>query len=81
MIVTLDTGLFTRDCLKFCVQVGHGTMYASIGKKHFSLSNVIVRLTKIMNKLGKDHKIQVFSHFAAYEIGRTFKKNLQRIFD
>jgi hypothetical protein len=30
------------------------TTYASIGNKHFSVNNVIVRLTKIMNRADKN---------------------------
>ena len=45
-----------RDSLRFFVQVGHETIEISM----FSLNNVIVRLTKIMNKLGKDLKILIF---------------------
>ena len=35
-------------------QVGHQTTNASIGNKHFLLNNVIVRLTKIMNRANKN---------------------------
>ena len=52
-----------RDGLRFIVQVGHDIMYVSIGNdsnRHFSINNVIIRLTKIMNNLGKDLKILIF---------------------
>ena len=39
-----------RDRLRFFDQVGHQTTNASIGNKYFSLNNVILRLTKIMNR-------------------------------
>ena len=39
---------------KFFDQVGHETMYASSGKKDFSLNLVIVRLAKIMNRADKN---------------------------
>ena len=39
---------------RFFDQVGHKTMYASSGNKHFSLNLVIVRLTKIMNRADKN---------------------------
>ena len=35
-------------------QVGHETMYASSGKKDFSLNLVIVRLAKILNRADKN---------------------------
>ena len=54
------TALMIRDPLRFFVQVGHETTYASIRNTHFSLNNVIVRLTKIMNNLVKDIKILNF---------------------
>ena len=39
---------------RFFDQVGHKTMYATSGNKHFSLNPVIVRPTKIMNKANKN---------------------------
>ena len=45
--------LATRYCPRFFNQVGHQTMYASIGNKHFVNKNVIVRSTKIMNRADK----------------------------
>ena len=38
----------------------------------FSLNNVIVRITKIMNNLVKDSDFQ--SHFSVFKIGRIFPK-------
>ena len=38
---------------RFFDQVGHKTMYASSGNKHFSLNLVIIRLTKIINRAEK----------------------------
>ena len=51
-----------RDCRdptirvlsRFFDPVGHETMYASSGNKHFSLNNVTVRPLKIMNKADKN---------------------------
>ena len=56
-----------RDRLRFFVQVGH----ASIGNKHFSLNNVIVRLTEIMNRADKD-----WAHFSKikYLKNQSFQK-------
>ena len=39
-----------RVRLRFFDQVGHETMHASSGNKHFSLNNVTVRPTKIINR-------------------------------
>ena len=39
---------------RFFDQVGHQTPNASIGNKYFSLNDVIVRLTKIMNRADKN---------------------------
>ena len=40
---------------RFFDQVGHQTMYAFMGNKHFfSLNNIIVRPTKIMNRADKN---------------------------
>ena len=56
--MSLQEGLtWTRVHPRFFDQVGHETMYAFSGNKHFSLNLVIVRPTKIMNradKIGKD---------------------------
>ena len=38
---------------RFFDQVGHETMYASSGNKHFSLNHVIVRPTEIIKDLCK----------------------------
>ena len=46
--------LFNRDLPRFFDQVGHQTTNASIGNKYFSLNNVIVRHTKIMNRADKN---------------------------
>ena len=45
--------MMIRVIARFVGQVGHETMYASSGNKHFSLNLVIVRLTKFMNRAGK----------------------------
>ena len=45
--------ILRRVLSKFFEQVGHETMYASSGDKHFSLILVVVRLTKIMNRADK----------------------------
>ena len=47
-----------RDRPRFFVQVGH--QITSIGNKHFSLNNDLLRLTKIMNNLVKDLEIMSF---------------------
>ena len=39
---------------RFFDQVGHETMYAPSGNKHFTLNLVIVRPTKIMNRADKN---------------------------
>ena len=53
-------GLGSRFLSRFFDQVGHETTYASSGNKHFSINNVTVRLTKIMNNLLKHHKVLIF---------------------
>ena len=47
-------GMISRDRPRFFDQVGHQTTNASIGNKYFSLNNVVVRLTKIMNRVNKN---------------------------
>ena len=42
----------------FLDQVGHETMYASSGNKHFSPNLFIARLTKIMNNFLEHLKIR-----------------------
>ena len=44
----------TRDRHRFFDWVGHETKYAYGGNKHFSLNNVTVRPTKIMNRANKN---------------------------
>ena len=46
--------LYIRDRPRFFDQVGHQTTNASFGNKYFSLNNVIIRLTKIMNRADKN---------------------------
>ena len=47
--------MFGRVRPRFLDQVGHQTTNASVGNKYFfSLNNVIVRLTKIMNRDDKN---------------------------
>ena len=50
-----------RFLSRFFDPVGHETTYASSGKKHFSLNNVNVRPTKIMNKADKNWGKSKFS--------------------
>ena len=45
--------ILNRDLPRFFDQVGHQTTNASIGST-FSLNNVIVRFTKIMNRADKN---------------------------
>ena len=40
--------------IRFIDQVGHETVYAPSGNKHFSLKRGIVSLTKIMNRAHKN---------------------------
>ena len=47
-------GISSRISPRLFDQVGHETMYASRGSKHFSLNPVIVRPTKIMNRADKN---------------------------
>jgi hypothetical protein len=48
-------GLPNRDRLRFFDKVGHQTTNASMGNKYFfTKNNVIVRLTKIMNRANKN---------------------------
>ena len=42
--------VLSRDRPRFFDQVGHQTTNASVGKKHISLNNDLVRLAKIMNR-------------------------------
>ena len=50
----------TRNQQRLFEQVGHETMFASSGNKHFFLLNhVIVRLIEIINNLLKPHKILI----------------------
>ena len=46
--------MYNRVLSRFFVQVGHETMYASSVNKHFSLNNVTVKPTKIMNRADKN---------------------------
>ena len=50
----IANGVTTRVRPRFFDQVGHETMYASSGNKHFSLNPVIVRPNKIMNRADKN---------------------------
>ena len=47
----------------------------------FSLNNVIVALTKIMNNLLEHLKILIFKVFQCLKLVEYFKKNLWRILD
>ena len=59
-----QTRLMTiRDHPRFFDQVGQQTTNASIGNKHFSLNNDLVRLTKIMNNLQRSQNSEFQSHF------------------
>ena len=70
-------GLGTRDCSRFFDQVRHQTAIASIGNKHFSLNNDLVRLTKIMNNLVKDFKILSFKViFQCLKLVESFQKKI-----
>ena len=64
-----------RDRPRFFVQVGH--QITSIGNKHFSLNNDLVRLTKIMNNLVQDLKILRFKViFMRRKLVESFQSNL-----
>ena len=61
---------------RFFVQVGHETIYASSGNKHFSLNHVIIR-PKYQNyeQPPRTYQNSYFqSHFSVLEIGRIFPK-------
>ena len=45
---------FTRYRPRFFDQVGHQTINASIGNRHFSLYHVIIRPTKIIKRADKN---------------------------
>ena len=67
--------LYIRDRPRFFDQVGHQTTNASIGNKHFSLNNDLVRLIKIMNNLVKDLKILSFKViFQCLKLVESFQK-------
>ena len=53
-VVQLHDDVKGRVRPRFFNQVGHETMCASTGNKHFSLNLAIVRLTKIMNRADKN---------------------------
>ena len=66
----------SRDRPRFFDQVGHQTTNASIGNKHFSLNDDLIRLTKIMNNLVKDLKILSFKViFQCLKLVKSFQKN------
>ena len=67
---------------RFFDQVGHKTIYAFSGNKHFSLDNVTARLTKIMKTSSNISEFWFSSHFSVLEIGQIFpKKIMWRILD
>ena len=69
--------LYIRDRPRFFDQVGHQTTIASIGNKHFSLNNDLVRLTKIMNNLVKDLKILSFKViFKCLKLVESYQKEI-----
>ena len=67
--------LCSRVRPRFFDQVGHQTTNASIGNKHFSLNNDLVRLTKITNNLVKDLIILSFKViFKCLKLVKSFQK-------
>ena len=67
--------IYNRVRPRFFDQVVHQTTNASIGNKHFSLNNDLVRLTKIMNNLVKDLKILSFKViFLCLKLVESFQK-------
>ena len=70
--------LWSRVLSRFFDQLRHQTTNASIGNQHFSLSNDLVRITKIMINLVKDLKILSFKViFKCLKLVESFqKKNL-----
>ena len=58
------SNIVNRVLSRFFDPIGHETMYASSGNKHFSLNNVTIRPTKIYKqsrqKLGKFLENKVF---------------------
>ena len=66
-----------RDRPRSFDQVGHQTTNTSIGNKHFSLNNDIVRLTKIVNILDKDLKFLSFKViFHCLKLVESFQKKI-----
>ena len=77
-ILTQKKGsILVRVRTRFFDQVGHETMDASSGIKHFSQNHDIVRLTEIMNKPSQTHQTSYFqSHFSVLKIGPIFPKKI-----
>ena len=72
-----ECGMGARDRPRFFDQVGHQTTDASIGNKHFSLNNDLIRLTKIINNLVKDLEILSFKViFQCLKLVKSFQKKI-----
>ena len=62
---------------KIFVRVGHETTYASSETKHFFITNVTVRFTKIMSNLLKHLKILIFKViFHCWKLVKSFQKKI-----
>ena len=46
--------IIVRDRLRFCDQVGHQTIMHLLERSIFSINNIILRFTKIMNRAAKN---------------------------
>ena len=69
--------IYNRVRPRFFDQVGHETTNASIGNKHFSLNNDLVRFTKILNNIVKDLKILSFKDiFQDLKLVESFQKKI-----
>ena len=69
-----ESGLNNRFCPRFFDQVGHETMYASGGNKHFFTKSCHRQTSKIMNNLLKHLKILIFKViFQCWKLVESFQ--------
>ena len=67
--------LFTRVCPRFFDQVGHETMYASSGNRHFFTKSCHCQTYQNYEQPPRTSKNSYFqSHFSVLKIGRIFLK-------
>ena len=69
-----STTYIVESVQDFLLKLGIKPLMQLLEISIFSLSNDIVRLTKIMNNLVKDLTILNFSHFSVSKIDRIFPK-------